>query len=200
LTVSKVITIKLNGYTVEAVDAGAGFAKNTTETQLVFSISPVASTVVSVAVESEIGDNVSPEDTEIISEVINLTQINGVADALSEDGQDKIIAEARVTPGEDDQVVVEISVAVMATESNLAAGTLTFSAMPTANVYLNGTIKTAHLYPCQTIISTAAISRFSFRSRKVLNLRKSSTKALTAQASDSLKVLLTQAPQRNLRL
>jgi len=138
LTVSKVITIKLNGYTVGAVLAGEGFAKSTTDTQLEFSVSSEGATVVSVAVENEIGDGVSPEDTGKIAEVINLTQVNGVSDALGETGTESILAAADITPGDDDQVLVEISVSVTATESNLASGTLTFTAIPAANVYLNG--------------------------------------------------------------
>jgi hypothetical protein len=45
---------------------------------------------------------------------------------------DDIIDAAGVTPGEGDQVAVEIIVAAMATESDLAAGTLTLTAIPTA--------------------------------------------------------------------
>ena len=141
LIVSKVITIRSNGYSIGNVSAGDGYVNVFDDPGLIFSISPIYTTVVSETVTAEIGEAVSSEDAEIIAGVINLTQVSGVSDALSQNGQDDIIDEAGVTLGAGDKIAVEINVIATALESNLDAGQLTFSVVPTADVYLNGEVQ-----------------------------------------------------------
>lgn len=142
LIVSKVITIRSNGYAIGNVSAGEGYVSVFDGPGLIFSISPIATTVVSVAVESKIGSKeVLQEDIQRIAEVINRTQISGISDALSSDGKDQILAAAEVNPDTVGQVAVEINVTVTAIESNLDEGLLVFTVVPTANVYLNGAIQ-----------------------------------------------------------
>ncbi|MGI6336891.1 MAG: S-layer homology domain-containing protein [Eubacteriales bacterium] len=141
LTVSKVITIALDGFDIGAVAAGPDYVMTSAAADVTFSVSPGAAHVVSETVNTNISADVSPEDAQMISEVINLIQLNGVGDALSETGLNDIIAQAGVAPGEEDAAVVDVNVDVTVTESNLAEGTLTFTVIPSANVYVNGQLK-----------------------------------------------------------
>lgn len=141
LTVSKLIGIETKGYNLGNVTAGDGFVMEGSGDDYIGFIPASGSTaVVSETVNAAIGEGVSPEDIGELAEVINHAQASGVAAAISEQGRDSILDAAEISPEPGEQVIVEISVEVTATESDLSSGTLTFTATPVANVYVNSGI------------------------------------------------------------
>ena len=97
-----------------------------------------------------VSDNVAADDADTVKDkddvkaVIDKASVENVAKALTDDAQDKLIADAGVKASEldeSDTVTIVVNVAVKAVASDLSNtnnATLTFEADPTATVYVNG--------------------------------------------------------------
>ena len=98
--------------------------------------------IVSDNVAADVADTVKAKDD--VKAVIDKASVENVAKALTDDAQDKLIADAGVKASEldeSDTVTIVVNVAVKAVASDLSNtnnATLTFEADPTATVYVNG--------------------------------------------------------------
>ena len=100
--------------------------------------------IVTDEVAVSIDDSIKGTDANAIEAVIGRAAVENVSDALTDDAQDKLIADAGVKASEldeSDTVTIVVNVAVKAVASDLSNtnnATLTFEADPTATVYVNG--------------------------------------------------------------
>ena len=100
--------------------------------------------IVTDEVAVSIDDSIKGTDANAIEAVIGRAAVENVSDALTDDAQDKLIADAGVKASELDEsytVTIVVNVAVKAVASDLSNtnnATLTFEADPTATVYVNG--------------------------------------------------------------
>ena len=100
--------------------------------------------IVTDEVAVSIDESIKGTDANAIEAVIGRAAVENVSDALTDDAQDKLIADAGVKASEldeSDTVTIVVNVAVKAVASDLSNtnnATLTFEADPTATVYVNG--------------------------------------------------------------
>lgn len=100
--------------------------------------------IVTDEVAVSIDKSIKGTDANAIEAVIGRAAVENVSDALTDDAQDKLIADAGVKASEldeNDTVTIVVNVAVKAVASDLSNtnnATLTFEADPTATVYVNG--------------------------------------------------------------
>ena len=100
--------------------------------------------IVTDEVAVSIDASIKGTDANAIEAVIGRAAVENVSDALTDDAQDKLIADAGVKASEldeSDTVTIVVNVAVKAVASDLSNtnnATLTFEADPTATVYVNG--------------------------------------------------------------
>lgn len=100
--------------------------------------------IVTDEVAVSIDKSIKGTDANAIEAVIGRAAVENVSDALTDDAQDKLIADAGVKASEldeSDTVTIVVNVAVKAVASDLSNtnnATLTFEADPTATVYVNG--------------------------------------------------------------
>lgn len=100
--------------------------------------------IVTDEVAVSIDKSIKGTDANAIEAVIGRAAVENVSDALTDDAQDKLIADAGVKASELDEsntVTIVVNVAVKAVASDLSNtnnATLTFEADPTATVYVNG--------------------------------------------------------------
>ena len=100
--------------------------------------------IVTDEVAVSIDESIKGTDANAIEAVIGRAAVENVAKALTDDAQDKLIADAGVKASEldeSDTVTIVVNVAVKAVASDLSNtnnATLTFEADPTATVYVNG--------------------------------------------------------------
>lgn len=105
-----------------------------------------APVIVTENVEAEVaeGANMTSEDRNAVSAVINSASVSGVADALTNDSKDKIAIAAGISNEDlknpNKTVVIEIGVNVTATSADLSEdnATVTYQVTPVATVKVNG--------------------------------------------------------------
>lgn len=105
-----------------------------------------APVIVTENVEAGVAEdaNMTPEDRDAVSSVINSAFVSGVADALTNDSKDKIAIAAGISNEDlknpNKTVVIEIGVNVTATSANLSGdnATVTYQVTPVATVKVKG--------------------------------------------------------------
>ena len=109
-----------------------------------------APVIVTETVEATVSGSLG-EDKETVSNLLasNPPAVSGIADALTENGENAILNAAGVTEAEkenaDNLIKIEIEVKVEAVQADLSKNELTFKVTPVATVKVDGTVKKSNL-------------------------------------------------------
>lgn len=93
-----------------------------------------------------VGNDISKEDKDAVTGVVENVAVSGVADAIDQGTAENIVAKAAkdagTTVADTDKVEVVVTTKVEAVESDLSSGTMTLTIEPVATVKVNGTTLT----------------------------------------------------------
>lgn len=95
--------------------------------------------VVKDKTDTAVSGDIADADKTAINNVIDKTNVDGVAEAVAPAKKADIVSKSNAKPGDNDKVEIEVAVKVEAKAADLAKGQLTFEASPVATVKVNGT-------------------------------------------------------------